>query len=65
MFNVPSPYNYHFPNFVIRGAMSLVGYHSFKSIWASVPLFRILSYSMCKISSIFNVDTWSKNFKKN
>jgi len=61
MFNVPSPNNYHFPNFVIRGAMPLAGYHSFKSISASAPLFGILSYSMCKISSIFNVDTWSRN----
>jgi len=33
VFNVPLPYNYHFPNFLkIHGATPLAGHHSFKLI---------------------------------
>jgi len=58
------PYNYHFPNFVIRGAMPLAGYHSFKSTWANASFLEFLFISLCNFSRIFNINTWSKNFEK-
>ena len=57
-------YIYHFPNFSkIRGAMPLAGHHSIHQIWACAHLFGTLIYSICKISSIFDGNTWSKNFQ--
>ena len=47
----------------IRGAMSLAGHHSIHQIWASAHLLGILIYSIRKISSIFDDNTWSKNFQ--
>ena len=47
----------------IRGAMPLAGHHSIHQIWACAHLFGTLIYSICKISSIFNGNTSSKNFQ--
>jgi len=64
VFNVPFPYIYHFPNLSkIRGAVPLVGHHSIHQIWAYAHLFGTLIYSICKISSIFDGNTWRKNSK--
>jgi len=58
VFNVPFPYDYHFPNFLkIRGATPLAGHHSFKLIWACALYFKSSFISTCIISSIFDVNT--------
>jgi len=44
--------------------MPLVGHHSFKLIPACAHLFVTLTYSINKISSIFDGNTWSKNSQK-
>jgi len=59
-----SPYIYHFPNFPkISGAMPLAGHYSIHQIWACAHLFGTPVYSIYTISSIFDDNTWSKNFK--
>jgi len=64
VFNVPFPYIYHSPKFSkIRGATLLAGYHPIHQIWACAHLFGTLIYSICMISSIFDGNTWSKNFQ--
>jgi len=50
-------------NSKIRGAMPLAGHHSINQIWACAHLFGTLIYSICKISSIFYGNTWSKIFQ--
>ena len=54
VFNVPSPYIYHFPKFSkIYGAMPLADYHPIYQIWACAHLFGTLIYSICIISFYF------------
>ena len=65
VFNVPSPYIYHFPKFLkIRGATPFVGYHSIHQIWACANLFGTLVYSTYKISSIFWWQYLKQKFSK-
>jgi len=64
VFNVPSHIFTIFQNLSkIRGATPLVGHHSIHQIWARAHLFWTLIYSICKISSIFDGNAWSKNFQ--
>ena len=55
VFNVPSPYIYHFSKLLkkICGATPFAGNHSIHQIWACANLFGTLIYSTYKISSIF------------
>jgi len=65
VFNVPSPYIYHFPKLLkIRGATPFAGYHSIHQIWACANLFGTLIYSTYKISSILRWQ-YLKQKKKN
>jgi len=58
------PYIYYFPKFSkIRGATPLAGYHPIHQVWACAHLFGTLIYSIFIISSVFDGNTWSKNFQ--
>jgi len=66
VFNVPFPYIYHFPNFwkFVEPCHWRVPTQFIK--FEPVPTYLELSfYSMCKISSIFDGNTWSKFFFQN
>jgi len=45
------------------GATPLAGYHPIHQVWACAHLFGTLIYSICIIFSIFDGNTWSKNFQ--
>jgi len=47
----------------ICGTMPLAGYHPIHQVWACAHLFGTLIYSICINSSIFDGNTWSKNFQ--
>ena len=65
VFNVPFPYIYHFPNFSksvepchLRVTTQFIKFEP-------VPIYLELTYSIWKISSVFDGNTWSKKFSKN